>query len=84
MPAEMLLKIDHCAKAATPTTANIEEVMRRIWSLFTPQIMIIDINAKILKSRCMYLITKLARCSNIEFILAYLRTNLVLLILKIK
>src|SRR5574343_665680 len=83
IPAVMLLKIDHWANDATPTTANTDEINSKICSLFTPQMMTMDISAKIPNSKLMYLITKIVLCSNISFKQAYIRTILLLTTLKI-
>ena len=72
----MLLSIDQVANMATPTTVVMEETVRKIAFLSTPQMSTKPIIAKILSKMCKYLITKLARFSIIWLDLAYRLTNL--------
>ena len=53
-----------------------EDIKSKIWSFLTPQIITIEINAKMPSNKFMYLITKLVRCSKTSFKVAYFRTNL--------
>ena len=79
----MLLKIDHWANEATPTTAKTEDMKSKIWSFLTPQMIVMDIMAKIPRSKFMYLIIKFVRCSKTSFNRANRLTILAMLIRKI-
>jgi len=79
-PAVMLLSIDQVANIATPTTVVIDEMVRKIAFLSTPQMIIHPNSARILSKICKYLITKLALFSIIWLELAYRRTNLATII----
>ena len=71
IPAVMLLNKDHCAKAATPTTVNIDDINRKSWSFFTPQIITIVIRANNPIRKFTYLITKFVLCSKAWCVFAY-------------
>src|SRR5690606_15342992 len=75
IPAVTLLKIDHCAKKATPMIVSIEEITRKISSPFTPQIIIKETIAKVERSILMYFQTRLVRASVSSDLLPKLFTN---------
>lgn len=67
--------MDHCAKEATPTTANTDDMNKNICSRFTPQIITTEKMANKPSKILIYLITRFVRCSKDSFIRANFLTT---------